>query len=41
MDTFLKLSQDDQCLYCEQAQAKLGFPAASIEKDFWRLGVEA
>src|ERR1035441_7977279 len=35
MDTFLKLSQDDQRLYCEQAQAKLGLPAASIEKDFW------
>ncbi len=35
MDAFLKLSPDDQRLYCEQAQSKLNLPPASIEKDFW------
>jgi hypothetical protein len=35
MDTYLKLSQEDQRLYCEEAQAKLGLPAPSIEKDYW------
>ncbi len=35
MDVFLQLSPADQRLYCEQAQAKLGLPPASIEKDFW------
>jgi hypothetical protein len=35
MDAFLKLSPDDQRLYCEQAQTRLNLPAASVEKDFW------
>jgi predicted nucleotidyltransferase component of viral defense system len=35
MDAFIQLSQRDQSLFCEQAAAKLGLPAASIEKDFW------
>jgi len=35
MDNFLKLSAEDQRVYCEQAQANLGLPPASIEKDFW------
>lgn len=35
MDAFLKLSPDDQRLYCEQAQSRLNLPPASIEKDFW------
>ena len=35
MDDFVKLSAEDQRVYCEQAQAKLGLPPASIEKDFW------
>jgi hypothetical protein len=25
----------ERCLYCEEAAARLGLPAASIEKDFW------
>jgi hypothetical protein len=32
---FLELSIEDQRVYCEQAQAMLGLPSASIEKDFW------
>lgn len=35
MDAFLKLSREDQRLYCEQAQSRLNLPPASIEKDFW------
>jgi hypothetical protein len=35
MDGFLKLSPDDQRLYCEQALSHLNLPPASIEKDFW------
>ena len=35
MDAFLKLSPEDQRLYCEQAQTRLNLPADSIEKDFW------
>jgi hypothetical protein len=35
MEAFLKLSVEDQRRYLEQAQAKLGLPPASIEKDFW------
>jgi hypothetical protein len=35
MNAFLNLSDDRRRLLCEQAQAKLGRPQASIEKDFW------
>ncbi|MDR1305340.1 MAG: nucleotidyl transferase AbiEii/AbiGii toxin family protein [Verrucomicrobiales bacterium] len=35
MERYLQLSQDEQRLLCEQAQAKLGFPPATVEKDFW------
>lgn len=35
MDAFVKLSPDDQRLYCEQAQSRLNLPPASIEKDLW------
>jgi hypothetical protein len=35
MEAFLKLSLEDQRLYLQQAQAKLGLPPASIEKDLW------
>jgi hypothetical protein len=35
MDAFLKLSPEDQRLYCEQAQSRLNLPPASVEKDFW------
>ena len=35
MDEFLLLTPDEQRLYYEQAQARIGLPAASIEKDFW------
>lgn len=35
MDAFLKLSPEDQRLYCEQAQSRLNLPPASIQKDFW------
>jgi hypothetical protein len=35
MDAFIKLSPDDQRLFCEQAESKLNLPPASIEKDFW------
>ena len=35
MDTFIKRPPDEQRLYFEQAQSRLGLPPASIEKDFW------
>lgn len=35
LDNYLHLSPEEQRLYCEQAGAELGLPAASIEKDFW------
>jgi len=35
MDAFIQLPEDQRRLFCEQAQAKLGLPPASIEKDFW------
>lgn len=35
MDAYLQLSPDVQRLYCEQAQARLNLPPASVEKDFW------
>ncbi len=35
MDNFIKLSAEDQRVYYEQAQANMGLPPASIEKDFW------
>ena len=35
MDAFAKLPSGDQRLYFEQAQARLGLPPVSIEKDFW------
>lgn len=35
MDSYLQLSSEDQRAYCEEAAAKRGLPAASIEKDFW------
>lgn len=35
MDTFLELPATDRVLAFEQAEAKLGLPAQSIEKDFW------
>ena len=35
MDTFIRKPKDEQRLYFEQAQAKLGLPPESIEKDFW------
>ncbi len=35
MDAFIKLSPNDQRLFCKQAESKLNLPPASIEKDFW------
>ena len=35
MDTFLQLPADRRRRFCEEAQAVLGLPAESIEKDFW------
>ena len=35
MDTYLTLSPQEQRTYCEEAAARRGLPAASIEKDFW------
>src|SRR5262245_13392379 len=35
MNTFIGLSEDDRRAYCNEAQAKLGLPPASIEKDLW------
>ncbi len=35
MDSFLKLPKDRRRIFCEEAEAKLGLPASSIEKDFW------
>nr|HPO16873.1 nucleotidyl transferase AbiEii/AbiGii toxin family protein [Candidatus Hydrogenedentota bacterium] len=35
MDRYLLLSPEERRVYCEQAAADLGLPAASIEKDFW------
>lgn len=35
MNGFIHLSGDERRLYCEQAAARLGLPAASVEKDFW------
>lgn len=35
MDAFLLLPAVSRRLYCDQAQARINLPAASIEKDFW------
>lgn len=35
MDTFLQMPADRRRRLCEEAQAVLGLPAESIEKDFW------
>lgn len=35
MESFIRLSDDERRLYFEQAAARLGLPAASVEKDFW------
>ncbi|MFO8091321.1 MAG: nucleotidyl transferase AbiEii/AbiGii toxin family protein [Desulfatiglandaceae bacterium] len=35
MDKFLSLSEARRRTICEQAQARLGLPPATIEKDFW------
>lgn len=35
MDSFLKLSKNRRRIFCEEAEAKLSLPAASIENDFW------
>lgn len=35
MNTFLQLPADRRRRFCEEAQAVLGLPAESIEKDFW------
>jgi hypothetical protein len=35
MDTFIAFSKEERRTYCNEAQALLGLPAASIEKDFW------
>jgi len=35
VDTFIKIPNDEQKIYFEQAQSRLGLPPVSIEKDFW------
>lgn len=35
MESFIRLPDAERRVYCEQAAARLGLPAASIEKDFW------
>jgi Nucleotidyl transferase AbiEii toxin, Type IV TA system len=35
MDTFIRFSEDERRTYCNEAQAVLGLPPASVEKDFW------
>lgn len=35
MDSFLQMPADRRRRFCEEAQAVLGLPAESIEKDFW------
>ena len=35
MESYLRLTPDEQRTYCEQAGADFGLPPASIEKDFW------
>lgn len=35
MDAFLQMPTDERRVFCEQAEAKLGLRAGSIEKDFW------
>ena len=35
MDEFIQMTMERRRRFCEEAQAKLGLPAASIEKDFW------
>ena len=35
MDNFINLPLNRQRSFCEEAQRRLGLPAASIEKDFW------
>ena len=35
MDAFLRMPADERRLLCEQAQARLGLRASSVEKDFW------
>jgi len=35
VDAFIKIPNDEQQLYFEQAQSSLGLPPVSIEKDFW------
>ena len=35
MNEFVRLAASERRLYCEQAAARLGLPAPSVEKDFW------
>jgi hypothetical protein len=35
VNAFIQLPGDERRLYCEQAAARLGLPAPSVEKDFW------
>lgn len=35
MDEYLRNSADEQKVLCQEAAAKMGLPAASIEKDYW------
>lgn len=35
MDPFITLTADARVRLCDEAQARIGLPAASIEKDFW------
>jgi len=35
MEEFIQMTMERRRRFCEEAQAKLGLPAASIEKDFW------
>jgi hypothetical protein len=35
MDAFLRMSDSERRLICEQAQAMLGLPPVAVEKDFW------
>ena len=35
MEPFLTLTADARIRLCDEAQARIGLPAASIEKDFW------
>jgi hypothetical protein len=35
MEPFVTLTADARARLCDEAQARIGLPAASIEKDFW------